>query len=120
MQDNEVTVEMMREQLKFFGYRVVITRNRVETVASTTAELTDLIVMEIQMPVMDGCQAAAQIRQEPKTQSIPSLAATAKAMSRDKQTCLDSSCNNYIAKPFIHRRMQIAGEKLLTKPPEPR
>lgn len=91
VEDNEVTIEVTREQLKFLGYRVVIARNRVETVASTIAELTDLIVMDIQMPVMDGCQAAAQIRKKPKTQSIPILAATAKAMSGDKQKCLDSS-----------------------------
>jgi CheY-like chemotaxis protein len=116
VEDNEVTVDVMREQLKFLGYRVVIARNGAEAVASAIAELPDLIVMDIQMPVMDGYQAAAQIRKEPKTQSTPILAATAKAMSGDREKCLRAGCNDYIAKPFTHRQLQVAIEKLLTKP----
>lgn len=120
VEDNEATVDMMREQLKFFGHRVVIARNGAEAVASAIAELPDLIVMDIQLPVMDGYQAAAQIRKEPKTQSIPILAATAKAMSGGREKCLRPGCNDYIAKPFTHRPLQIAVEKLLTKPPNER
>jgi CheY-like chemotaxis protein len=72
--------------------------------------------MDIQMPVMDGFHATSQIRKEPTTQVIPILAATAKTMSGDKQKCLDSGCNDYIAKPFTHRQLQFAIEKLLSKP----
>ena len=118
VEDNEVTVDVMREQLKFLGYQVVIARNGAEAVASAIAELPDLIVMDIQMPVMDGCEATAQIRKEPKTQSIPILAATAKAMSGDRERCLKAGCNDYIAKPFTHRQLQAAIQKLLNKPPE--
>ena len=106
----------MLEQLKFLGYQVVIARNGAEAVTSAIAELPDLIVMDIQMPVMDGFEATAQIRKEPKTQSIPILAATAKAMSGDRERCLKAGCNDYIAKPFTHRQLQAAIEKLLNKP----
>jgi len=71
--------------------------------------------MDVHMPVMDGLQAACQIRQEPKTQSIPILAATAKAMSGDREQCLASGCNDYIAKPFTHRELGPAIKKLLDK-----
>ncbi len=116
VEDNETTRDLVQTQLTFLGYRVTKAKNGAEAVAKAIAELPDLIVMDIQMPVMDGCQAAAQIRKEPKTQSIPILAATAKTMSGDKQKCLDSGCNDYIAKPFTHRQLQIAVEKLLSKP----
>ena len=120
VEDNEATVDVMREQLTFLGYRVTTAKNGAEAVAKAIAELPDLIVMDIQMPVMDGLHAASQIRKEPTTQVIPILAATAKTMSGDKQKCLDSGCNDYIAKPFTHKQLQIAVEKLLSKPSEPR
>jgi CheY-like chemotaxis protein len=120
VEDNETTRELVQTQLTFLGYRVTTAKNGAEAVAKAIAELPDLIVMDIQMPVMDGLQAASQIRQEPTTQVIPILAATAKTMSGDKQKCLDSGCNDYIAKPFTHRQLQVAVEKLLSKPPNER
>lgn len=115
VEDNEATIDVMQKQLEFLGYRVGIARNGVEAVASAMAELPDLIVMDVHMPVMNGLQAASQLRTEPKTQSIPILAATAKAMSGDKERCLASGCNDYIAKPFTHRQLQVAIQKLLNK-----
>jgi len=116
VEDNEATLNLMQTQLTLLGYRVTTAKNGAEAVAIAIAELPDLILMDIQMPVMDGLDAASQIRKEPTTQVIPILATTAKAMSGDKQKCLDSGCNDYIAKPFTHRQLQIAVEKLLTKP----
>jgi len=120
VEDNETTRDLVQTQLTFLGYRVTTAKNGAEAVAKAIAELPDLIVMDIQMPVMDGLHAASQIRKEPTTQVIPILAATAKTMSGDKQKCLDSGCNDYIAKPFTHKQLQIAVEKLLSKPSEPR
>jgi len=116
VEDDETTRDLVQTQLTFLGYRVTTAKNGAEAVAKAIAELPDLIVMDIQMPVMDGLQAASQIRKEPTTQVIPILAATAKTMSGDKQKCLDSGCNDYIAKPFTHKQLQIAVEKLLSKP----
>lgn len=116
VEDNETTRDLVQTQLTFLGYRVTTAKNGAEGVAKAMAELPDLIVMDIQMPGMDGLHATSQIRKEPTTQVIPILAATAKTMSGDKQKCLDSGCNDYIAKPFTHRQLQIAIEKLLSKP----
>ena len=120
VEDNETTRDLVQTQLTLLGYRVTTAKNGAEAVAKAIAELPDLIVMDIQIPVMDGFHAASQIRKEPTTQVIPILAATAKTMSGDKQKCLDSGCNDYIAKPFTHKQLQIAVEKLLSKPSEPR
>jgi CheY-like chemotaxis protein len=120
VEDSETTRELVQAQLTFLGYRVTMAKNGAEAVAKAIAELPDLIVMDIQMPVMDGLQATSQIRKEPTTQVIPILACTAKTMSGDKQKCLDSGCNDYIAKPFTHKQLQIAVEKLLSNPPNER
>ncbi len=120
VEDNEATLDLMQTQLTLLGYRVTTAKNGAEAVAKAIAELPDLIVMDIQIPVMDGFHAAVLIRKEPTTQVIPILAATAKTMSGDKQKCLDSGCNDYIAKPFTHKQFQIAVEKLLTKAPNER
>ena len=119
-EDNDATVEVTQKQLEFLGYRVALARNGVEAVARAIAELPDLIVMDVHMPVMDGLEAACQIRKDPKTHSIPILAATAKALSGDREKCLASGCNDYIAKPFTHRQLGAAINKLLNKAPEPR
>ena len=114
-EDSETTRDLVQTQLTFLGYRVTTAKNGAEAVAKAIAELPDLIVMDIQMPVMDGLLAASQIRKEPTTQVIPILAATAKTMSGDRQKCLDSGCDDYIAKPFTHKQLQFAIEKLLSK-----
>ena len=76
-------------------------------------EPPDLIIMDIHMPKMDGLEAASRIRKNPKTQTIPILAATAKALPEDREMCLANGCNDYIAKPFTHRELDDAIKKLL-------
>ena len=115
-EDNEATAELTKKMLEIFGYQVTVAKNGVEAVAKATAELPDLVVMDIHMPVMDGLQAAAQIRKDPKTESIPILAATAKAMAGDEERCLASGCNGYISKPFTHTQLAASVKKLLSKP----
>ena len=87
--------------------------NGAEAVALAASEAPDLIVMDIRMPEMNGLDAAARIRQSPKTGAIPILAATAKAMPGDREKCLASGCSGYIAKPFTHRELGAAIRGLL-------
>jgi two-component system chemotaxis sensor kinase CheA len=74
--------------------------------------------MDMLMPKMDGSEAAARIRKNPKTQAIPILAATAKALPEDRDICLASGCDDYIAKPFSYRELHAAIEKLLKRQSE--
>ena len=115
-EDSQVTAELTQKMLEFFGYQVIVARNGVEAVAKAAAETPDLIVMDIHMPVMDGLQATVEIRKDPKTKSIPILAATAKAMAGDEERCLASGCDSYIAKPFTHTQLAAAVKKLLSEP----
>ncbi len=114
-EDNEATIEVMRRQLELLGYRVTVARNGLEAVVRALTELPDLIVMDMHMPIMDGLEAAARLRDKPQTRSIPILAATAKAQSGDREKCLACGCNGYLAKPFDHRQLALAIERLLDK-----
>ena len=115
-EDSQTTAELTQKMLEFFGYQVIVARNGVEAVAKAAAETPDLIVMDIHMPVMDGLQATVEIRKDPKTKSIPILAATAKAMAGDEERCLASGCDSYISKPFTHTQLAAAVKKLLSEP----
>lgn len=113
VEDNLATVDVMRQELEFLGYEVTVAENGVEAVEMAQSELPDLIVMDILMPKMDGLLAASRIRENPKTQSIPILAATAKALPGDREKCLQSGCDDYLAKPFTHRELGAAIRRLL-------
>ncbi len=114
VEDHPKTMQVMREELDLLGYEVVVAKNGLEALETAGLKLPDLIIMDIRMPNMDGLQVTSQIRQNPKTQAIPILAATAKALTGDKETCLASGCSDYLAKPFTHRELDAAIRKLLS------
>ncbi len=113
VEDDPDTAELMQMELEGLGYEVRVARNGVEAVEMASSESPDLVVMDILLPKMDGFRAAAQIRENPKTQAIPILAATALAKPGDREKCLASGCDSYIAKPFTHRQLGSLIEKLL-------
>jgi len=117
VEDNLGTIEVVREELELLGYEVVVAENGLVAVEMATSQLPDLIVMDIRMPKMDGLEAASRIRQDPRTQSIPILAATAKAMPGDREKCLASGCDGYLAKPFTHKELDAAIRRLLKENP---
>ncbi len=118
VEDNPATMEVMQQELEVLGYDVAVARDGAEAVEMAGSELPDLIIMDMLMPKMDGGEAAARIRKNPKTQAIPILAATAKALPEDRDICLASGCDDYIAKPFSYRELHDAIEKLLKRQSE--
>ena len=118
VEDEPATIDLMQQQLEFLGYEVTVAKNGLEGVGRATSGLPDLIVMDIRMPQMNGLQAASRIRKNPKTQAIPILAATAKALPGDREKCLAGGCDGYIAKPFTYKELGAAIRKLLKEPSE--
>lgn len=118
VEDNPATMEVMQQELEVLGYDVAVAKDGAEAVEMAGSELPDLIIMDMLMPKMDGSEAAARIRKNPKTQAIPILAATAKALPEDRDICLASGCDDYIAKPFSYRELHAAIEKLLKRQSE--
>ncbi len=118
VEDNPATMEVMQQELEVLGYDVAIAKDGAEAVEMAGSELPDLIIMDMLMPKMDGSEATGRIRKNPKTKAIPILAATAKALPEDRDICLASGCDDYIAKPFSYRELHDAIEKLLKRQSE--
>jgi CheY-like chemotaxis protein len=113
VEDNPATIDVVQKELEFLGYDAITADDGRKAVEMAEAHLPDLIIMDISLPQMDGLQATALIRGNPKTKSIPILAATARALPGDREKCIQSGCNDYIAKPFTHRELGAALKKLL-------
>lgn len=113
VEDDPGTIDVMLAELNFLGYEVTVAENGLKAVEMAGSELPDLIVMDIRLPKMDGLRATALIHADPKTKNIPILAATVNALPGDKEKCLAAGCDGYIAKPFTHRQLGAAIQKLL-------
>jgi len=102
VEDNEINQEIAREILKDMGLEVVLAENGVEAVEMWDKENIDLILMDIQMPVMDGLAATQAIRSSsnPYAKGIPVIAMTANAMTGDKEKSLEAGMDEHITKPL--------------------
>jgi PAS domain S-box-containing protein len=99
-EDNEANIQTFSAYLIAINYRVIIARNGEEAVAIAKANSPDIILMDIQMPIMDGLEATKQIRLDPNLINIPIIALTALAMEGDREMCLASGANAYLSKPI--------------------
>ncbi len=112
-EDNEANIQTFSSYLTAFKYRVIIARNGIEAIAQAKANLPDIILMDIQMPTMDGLEATRQIRLDPNLINIPIIALTALAMEDDREKCLAAGANDYIAKPVRLRTLSNTIQELL-------
>jgi PAS domain S-box-containing protein len=101
--DNEVILEMVTGFLETSGYRVSAARNGVELLERAAQLHPDIILMDIQMPGMDGMETLRRLRthSDPVIAATPVIAITALVMSGDREKCLQSGANEYISKPII-------------------
>ena len=101
-EDNRVNQILAVRLLAKRGHEVVVTGSGRGSLEALKAQVFDLILMDIQMPDMDGFQAATAIRQEESTtgQHIPIIAMTAHAMAGDRERCLDAGMDGYVSKPL--------------------
>ena len=99
-EDNPVNQMVVTTQLRKWGHTVETAENGEQAVALFSAQRWDLVLMDVQMPVMSGLEAARLIRQqEPEGQHTPIIAMTANAMARDRQACLDAGMDEHLPKP---------------------
>jgi len=100
VEDNEVNQEVAQHILNDAGIRVDIAGNGAIALANIEENAYDGVLMDCQMPVMDGYQATRKLRQDPRYSNLPVIAMTANAMVGDKEKCLDAGMNDFIAKPI--------------------
>lgn len=99
-EDNPINRKIVEKVLVKLGYKVALTTNGKETIDALKGNSFSLILMDCNMPEMDGYEASRIIRQQESGKHIPIIALTANAMSGDKEKCLEAGMDDFISKPF--------------------
>jgi two-component system sensor histidine kinase/response regulator len=117
-EDNPVNQMVAMRMLKRMGHRVAVAANGQEVLDQLDSHLFDLVLMDVQMPVMGGFEATAQIRQrEQRTgRHLPIVAMTAHAMKGDRERCLEAGMDDYLAKPIDQATLKAMLELWVTQP----
>jgi two-component system, cell cycle response regulator DivK len=103
VEDNERNLKLLRDVLEYAGYDVRVARTAEDGITSAVSEPPDLVLMDLQLPGIDGMEALRQLRQSPRTADIPVIAVTAQAMKHDRERALDAGFDGYIEKPISVR-----------------
>lgn len=119
-EDNSLNQKLISHMLSQYGYSVKVAANGIDCLHELQQHPYDLVLMDMQMPVMDGYEAVKIIRSTPGLQAIPVIAITAHAMEGDREKCLQVGCNAYLAKPFksdeLLAEIQQQCQELFTRP----
>ncbi len=99
-EDNDINQQIACELLQDAGFTVDIAENGQIALDKVQHYNYDLVLMDMQMPVMDGLDATAAIRRIPRLNTLPIVAMTANAMAEDRQACLDAGMNDFLSKPI--------------------
>lgn len=118
VEDNEVNRDMLSRRLIKKGFEVLMAVDGAEGVATALAEMPDLVLMDMSLPVMDGWEATRALKADEKTRRIPVIALTALAMVGDREKALDHGCDDYDTKPIELPRLLGKIDALLARPPD--
>jgi CheY-like chemotaxis protein len=100
VEDNPMNMELFKDLLEVQGYEVHEATNAQEALDQVKSNEFDLILMDVQLPGMDGLSATKLIREDPQNKNIPIIALTAYAMKGDEDRMKEAGCGGYIAKPI--------------------
>lgn len=100
VEDNELNRDMLSRRLEKMGYRVRLAVNGQDGVEKTRDDRPDLVLMDINMPILDGWEAVRILKNDPDTQNIPVIALTAHAMTSDRDKADEIGFNDYATKPI--------------------
>ncbi|MBP0018511.1 MAG: PAS domain-containing protein [Cyanobacteria bacterium SBLK] len=112
-EDNEANIITVSSYLRAKGYRILAANNGLEAIALARDENPNLILMDIQMPQMDGLEAIRQIRGDLELVDIPIIALTALAMPGDRDRCLVAGADDYLSKPVKLQQLATVVQQLL-------
>ncbi len=113
IEDNPANMKLASLLLRNAGHAVLSATDAESGLALARAERPDLILMDIQLPGMDGLAATALLKQDPVTAAIPVIAVTAMAMASDREKTRAAGCDGYISKPLRYRDLYACIDALL-------
>ena len=103
VEDNERNLKLVRDVLEYVGYDVRVARTAEDGIALAIKEPPNLVLMDLQLPGIDGMEALRRLRENQRTADIPVVAVTAQAMKQDRERALEAGFNGYIEKPISVR-----------------
>ncbi|MDO8447127.1 MAG: response regulator [Deltaproteobacteria bacterium] len=115
VEDNEINMKLIKAILKTKDYILVEAKDGEEALQAVVRERPDLILMDIQIPKIDGLEATRRIRKMEELGNTLIIALTAHAMEGDREKILDAGCDGYIAKPIDTRTFPQEVEAILAK-----
>ncbi|WP_447977958.1 response regulator [Candidatus Nitrospira bockiana] len=117
IEDNEKNLKLVRDILQFMGYRTVEAATAEEGLTIARARRPALILMDVQLPGMDGITALRHLRSDPTTEGIPVMAVTASATSLDREHILEAGFDGYETKPIRLKEFTEGVRKILDSRP---
>ena len=116
VEDQEDNRQILRDLLASAGFRMIEAHDGQQALTVARSERPDLILMDIQLPIVDGYEATRNIKRDPKLRHIPVIAVTSYALSGDEKKALEAGCNAYVAKPFSTRYLLAKIGQFLEQP----
>ncbi len=117
VEDNEKNRRLERDVLQFHGYRILEAENAEDGIRIAQESAPQLILMDIQLPGMNGIEALGQLRADPATRAIPIMAVTASAMTQDRQKIMAAGFDGYQSKPISVKDFVAAVREMLDRRP---
>ena len=105
VEDQPDNRQIIRDMLAETGYEISEAENGEEALAAIAKQRLDLILMDIQLPIMDGYTAKRQIKANPTFRSIPIFAVTSYALSGEEKKAREAGCDDYVPKPYSPRQL---------------
>ena len=114
VEDNPLNLKLVRDVLTAYGYEIVEAQTGEDGVSLAADCAPDLVLMDLQLPGIDGYEALRRIRQDPRTGEVPVVALTAFAMREDRERTADAGFDGYLSKPISVRELPTQVDDFLS------
>jgi two-component system, cell cycle response regulator DivK len=116
VEDQEDNRQILRDLLASSGFLMIEAHDGEQALAMARSQRPDLILMDIQLPVVDGYEATRSIKRDPELKHIPVIAVTSYALSGDEELAREAGCDAYVAKPYSTRHLLAKIGQFLERP----
>ena len=116
VEDNEDNVYLLKMRLELLeGFEIAVATDGAEAISAITADSPDIILMDLNIPVINGWEATRRLKADPKTAAIPVIALSAHAMAGDRERALEAGCDDFDTKPIDFDRLLNKMKRLVSQ-----